>query len=346
MRLMFVGDLSSGEHFFSFGHGPRSLIDRGERIFDRVESLFRQADYVVGNLEGPTSDNGLRENDPLSWVFRASPFTIDQLVDANINILSVANNHSMQHGPDAFDETVRLLRSSKIHVIGIENSDPLILRKDGLEVGLLAYSCVPDNEYPGEEKYSPFNLEICLQQTRDLSDQVDCVIVCLHWGEEGQGEPTKEQRSIARKLRSAGANFIVGHHPHVMYEIEPAVCGLVAYSLGNFVFDLPWDKRMRMSGVLDLDLSEMSRSNSQRSYEASFWPVSIRKDGKPQLTSNNPQTISLLEPKVYGGYANQSLHCQGMRKFIYLFMNLARGRTLLKLKFLAWKLKCKLKAQR
>lgn len=343
MRLMFVGDLSLGEHFFSFGHGPRSLIERGENIFDGVDQLFAGADYVIGNLEGPMSDSGLRKNDPLSRVFRASPCTIDQLISANIRILSVANNHSMQHGPAAFDDTVRALESANIHVIGKKDSDPLVLIKDDLKVGILSYSCVLDNEYPGKERYSKFDLNTCIKETKSLSEQVNCVIIYLHWGEEGEGEPTSSQRKIAKELVSAGANFIIGHHPHVIYEIEPTDKGLIAYSLGNFVFDLPWDRRMLSSGVLDLRLSEMVELKRSCSYDAKFWPVSINKSGKPKLSSIYPLLITRLKPDIYGGYLNPVLENQFIKKITYILVNLCRGNTSLKVKFLVWKLKCKMK---
>jgi poly-gamma-glutamate synthesis protein (capsule biosynthesis protein) len=343
---MFVGDISLGEHFFSFGHGPRSLIEKNVSIFDHVKPVFEQADCVIGNLEGPISDIALKRNDPRSKVFRGSPASVSQLKNANINILSVANNHSMQHGAEAFDETVNLLRDLGISVIGIKGEPPLVVTKNDLSIGFLAYSDVPDNEYKDQEKYRTLDIDKCVEDIESTSSNTDVLVVVLHWGIEGRSGPTEDQMAKAKIFREAGADFIIGHHPHVMYEIEPFENGLTAYSLGNFVFDLPWDKRMKKSGILDINIERCRCSKDTIPYRALFWEVGILNNGTPFLSKGHPEKIDDIKKSVYGGFKNQKLSFQLARKISYFIFNIFRGNTSLKLKFLIWKIKCKLQIQR
>lgn len=337
MRLMFVGDISLGEHYFSFGHGPRSLVEKGEYLFKGVEQVFAEADYVIGNLEGPLSDINYIPTDPLSRVFRGSPCSVAQLKQAGINILNLANNHSLQHGDVCFCDTVERLHACGLKTIGLRNwgleDDNLILDDgNGITVGVVAASCVPDNVDPDQQRYNRFDLDRLCMQVQLLTKRCVAVVVILHWGIEGHTKGDVKQKSIARRLIEYGARIVVGHHPHVFFEVEKLEGCVLAYSLGDFVFDLPWDSRLRKSGILDICISTNGSIDS-----VFIWPLTLNVNGIPKI-SGKPITIE--KNGLFALYrCGQMLKFQSLKKFIFMALFLLNGDTITKLRFLSWKIK-------
>lgn len=340
MRMMFVGDISLGEHFFSFGHGPRTFIENGEDIFGGVRHVLSKAEFVVGNLEGPLSDIGYKSKDPLRRVFRGSPASLKQLCEAGVNILNLANNHSLQHGKDCFFDTLHRLKESGIQTIGsvgqLVPANALIIKgKGGQSVGLIAASDIRDNTDPGQDIYAKFNREDVCKAVQNLSRKCESIIVVLHWGIEGNTGPTATQRAIAGRLVRAGADLIIGHHPHVFFEIERIKGSLIAYSLGNFVFDLPWERKLTHSGILDLEIHSDGSINSIK-----IWPVRIKPNGLP--TACQQPTYMPVEATKFDLYHNSGgLKFQGFKKLVFFLLCLLKGDSLVKIRFLLWKLKGK-----
>ncbi|RJP41177.1 MAG: CapA family protein [Desulfobacteraceae bacterium] len=335
---MFVGDISLGEHFLSFGHGPRTMFEEGEDIFKNVRCVFSSADFVIGNIEGPLSDIGYKQKDPLSRVFRGSPLSIKQLYDAGVNVVNVANNHSLQHGKECFLDTQRRLQEVGIKTIGLADqlkpeNTKLITGTDGCRVCLLAASDVVDNTCPNQDLYAYYNEDRLNNAVKVLSKQFGVVIVILHWGHEGETRANKAQKIAAKKLIQSGADLIVGHHPHVFFEIERIDSGVVAYSIGNFVFDLPWDRKLRRTGILDVEITRDTGLS-----DIKVWPVYIDTHGQPLCAKralyipNNVKNFDLY--KHSGRLSNQAL-----KKMAYFFYFILKGHTLLKLRFLIWKIR-------
>ena len=341
MRLMFVGDISLGEHFFSFGHGPRSFIESGHFVFENVVEVLSQADFVIGNLEGPLSDIGYSPMKPTSRVFRGSPDSVAQLKRAGINILSMANNHSLQHGEDCFEETARNLKQAGIKVAGLSDKGKLGIRSividgDGARFAVIAASAVPDNERVDQSAYNRFSSELICNEIQSIKDECDFVIIILHWGVEGPTAAGDDQKNLANLFVECGATIVVGHHPHVFFEIEYKTDMLVAYSLGNFVFDLPWDWRLRKSGIVDVDVDKAGRI-----LDVCVWPVTLSAHGVPGVTGKPVQLFPADES--YFLYKNEGdLKYQWLHKAIYLAFFLWKGCTIVKLRFLAWKIKQKI----
>lgn len=341
MRLMFVGDISLGEHFFSFGHGPRTVIESGHFVFENVAKVLSQADFVIGNLEGPLSDIGYSPMNPTSRVFRGSPSSVAQLKRAGFTILSVANNHSLQHGGACFEDTVWNLEQAGIKVAGLSDKGKLgissiVIDGDGARFCVIAASAVPDNERVEQDEYNRSSPELICSEIHSIKDKCDFVIIILHWGVEGHTAAGDDQKNLANLFVECGATIVVGHHPHVFFEIEYKVNTLVAYSLGNFVFDLPWDWRLRKSGILDVDIDKDGRILDVR-----VWPVALNTNGVPELTGKSIHIDPAEES--YFLYKNKgNLKYQWFHKAIYLFAFLWKGRTFVKLRFLAWKIKQKI----
>lgn len=328
MRLMLVGDISCGEHFFSFGHGPRSSVERGEDLFAGVRSLLSQADAVIGNLEGPLSDHGLDENDPLSRVFRGSPQTAQQLRDAGITVLSMANNHAAQHGPVCFTDTVKILEENGISVAGVgpDLNQVIVEPRPARPIAVFAASEVDEAYLPNQRLYTRLDRSRMLDCVREAAQSGRIVVVSLHWGEEGRLTRSSDQANYARELITAGASIVAGHHPHVLFAIERVTTGVAAYSLGNFVFDLPWDHRLRRAAILDVTFGE-ERSIA----DVRIWPVQLARDGRPSLDS---KPVPLAGPPCDFYPDGGRLRAQTLRKSCYFMANLTLGETRLKVSFL------------
>ncbi|MHB9019560.1 MAG: CapA family protein, partial [Minisyncoccota bacterium] len=169
------------------------------------------------------------------------------------------NNHIWDYGKDALLDTLKILKENNILSVGaVENLDEAnsLVIKEVREnkIGFLAYTDLYSNSFEAGRDYpgiSSFDLEKVSKQISEIkaSGAVDIIFVSLHWGDEYEGIAGEKQKEISRKLIDAGADVIVGHHPHVVQEFEEYGGGLIFYSLGNFVFDQNFSEET-MSGYL------------------------------------------------------------------------------------------------
>jgi len=254
MRIMFVGDINLGEYYTSFGHGPRTYLEHSD-VFAEVRELFSEADLVVGNLEAPLTTSNFNKDEPESVVLRGHPRHAKLLWDAGFRVLQVANNHTVQHGKQGFDETVEVLKGAGIKVVGLNLQEPVTIELAGERVGFLAASDVPDNTDQGQQCYQRLNLAF-LEKVKASVAKVDHLFVLLHWGLESSTTPMEYQLKLMETLSDAGVRGIIGSHPHLFYEVRQDDSSVYAPSLGNFVFDLCWDQRLLQSGVLDVQIDD------------------------------------------------------------------------------------------
>jgi len=205
--------------------------------------VLREADLTFGNLEGPISSRGTNQGSMYS--FRADPGVIEGLKFAGFDILSLANNHIWDWGGDALSDTVVLLQENGIETVGAgrnygEANRPVIKKVNDFTVALLAYTDLYPSSFRATEQapgISSFSEQAMQAAVGELKKETDIVVISLHWGEEYAGEPSASQRTVARSFIDAGADIVIGHHPHVIQEVETYKDGWIAYSLGNFIFD-------------------------------------------------------------------------------------------------------------
>lgn len=261
--------------------------ERPDGPFAHVRDILQSADLTVGNLECTISDLG--EAGAKSYTFRAPPLAASGLATAGFDLVSLANNHSLDFGPDALLDTIETLRVSSVEAVGGGRNDEeayryRVLTTNGVRVAFLGLAEVPsDGEYDmrvwtaaAEKPGIAWVDEDRLATTvREAAEVADLVVVMFHFGVEGSPEPSARQRQIARSAIDAGANLVLGSHPHVVQEIEKYNDGLIAYSLGNFVFD-GFEGVSNESGIL-LGTFAVDRSISWR-----IEPVSIGWDGLPR----------------------------------------------------------------
>jgi poly-gamma-glutamate capsule biosynthesis protein CapA/YwtB (metallophosphatase superfamily) len=237
--LLFVGDV-----MLSRGVGAR-MQSEGDWTFPFTEigETLAAADLTFGNLECPVSDVGRNRHHLYS--FRADPRAIEGLKFAGFDVMSVANNHSYDWGTKALLDTERRLREAGIRPVGAGANDleahyPVLVDLGGLRIAFLAYvnidpkeaTAAPDR--PGVAWLEP---ERALADIRFARPLADIVVVGLHWGVEYATRPRRSQIELAHQMIDAGADLIVGGHPHVVQPLEEYHGRWIAYSLGNFVFD-------------------------------------------------------------------------------------------------------------
>lgn len=251
--LAAVGDVNLGDRVgLAIGaYGPRYP-------WVSVAPVLRRADLAVGNLECTVSTRGA----PLGgkrYTFRGRPAALAAAGGfAGLDVVSLANNHSLDYGREAFIDTIRHATRAGISVAGGGSNlaaarRPSVQEMGGLRVAFLAYSDVRPLGFDAGSGFagtSPAFPEIIAPDVRRARRNADVVVVYFHWGEERTFRPNERQRVLARLALSSGATVVLGAHPHVLQPVErPRPRKLVVWSLGNFVFGATSPGTQR-SGIL------------------------------------------------------------------------------------------------
>lgn len=223
--------------------------------FDLVRRELRQKDLLFGNLETVLTTSG----DPSCkrWVNTNPPEAGTYLRDAGFDILSVANNHTLDLGRIGFEKTLDVLESHGIAYVGGARGDTpprgLVVERNGIRLGFLGYTSGMFRSPPGVT-VSRLNKRRIIRDIKALKDLCDSIVVSLHWGTENVYYPSPNQIKLARSLIDSGASLILGHHSHTIQGLERYKDGLIAYSLGNFQFDIElFKERIKSSMILSVD---------------------------------------------------------------------------------------------
>lgn len=267
LNLAAVGDISLGDHPVCVGHGMRNAFTKhGEGILRCIQTNFQEVDLTIGNLEGVTSNIGLKRHWLPSYEMRGNPEHLTWLKKSRINVLSIANNHAMQHGIDAFYDMKTCLEDLGFGVIGVEDSAcatlPYYIKHDNVRSTIFAISTRPEEWAKDRIPYSlRRNTDSILAETAKLRDECSGFLICsIHWGLEFLTYPGEEQITLGHQLIDAGVDVILGHHPHVLQPIEEYKNGIIFYSLGNFVFDL-WPKETKLTAIAKISLNKTEKHN-------------------------------------------------------------------------------------
>ena len=239
VSIIFAGDVMLDD-------GPGQTIASGGDPLAPFSALLSRADYRIGNLEcsiaGPSSGKPL---DNKIYSFRAAPATT-RVLQGRFDAMGVANNHSGDYGPDAFMETLQHVNDAGIATFGGgRNAEqahaPHWIVRNGLRIAVLAYSEFKPRSFEAGANHPGVAWSEDTQVVADIRAArkagADVVIPFMHWGWEREGQPDARQRQLARTMIDAGADVVVGGHPHVTQGSEYYKGKLIVYSLGNFVFD-------------------------------------------------------------------------------------------------------------
>ena len=229
-----------------------------------LRPAFAGADVVIGNLEVQLTRSGLGATRLARNMMRGDPEYAPLLRQIGFDVLAVANNHAMQHGPEAFAETVATLRAAGIAVAGLRGTQPWTATpvycrtQSGAVVGVLAYSFRPRQYGMGDPCYATGSEPLILDDIARLGAEVEHVVVSLHWGEEFTNQPSAAEVRFADDVIRAGAKLLIGHHPHVARPVVARQDGCIAYSLGNAVSDMVWRSEFRHGLALRCRLGQTS----------------------------------------------------------------------------------------
>lgn len=282
VTITMVGDLYLG------GWVEKTLLTNPSYPFLYTQEIFSQGDLLFGNLESPLSlhDEIFMEK---TFLLRAHPDTVQTLVAGGFDALTLANNHIMDYGPVALADTITLLDKYGIKHAGagmtLKAARSLaILEKNGLKVALLAFNNSLPLEFnagisrPGTAKG---DRDYISKDVKEASAFADLVIVSFHWSAEHLKTPKNYQRSLGKLCIDSGADLVFGHHPHVIQGIERYKDGLIAYSLGNFVF-ASYSQKVREAIILQVKMGPSGLKEARiypiniNNYEVKFRPQRLR----------------------------------------------------------------------
>lgn len=257
--LMAFGDINLGRSV-----GQRLLHGELDYPFGSMGSTLRSADIVFANLESPLSDQAGETESPVSnVVFCGPPVAASVLHKGGVSVVSTANNHAYDYGLKGVKETIRFLREQQIAFAGTSegNSDsmfaPAIVERNGIRVGFLGYTQLVNIQGEWRGNISLYDSERAENEIHALKEKADFVVASYHGGTEYADAPDEQSVLQMRALIDAGADLVLGHHPHVPQGMELYKDKLIVYSLGNFVFYQPQYTWARRSYGLELSLQKI-----------------------------------------------------------------------------------------
>jgi poly-gamma-glutamate synthesis protein (capsule biosynthesis protein) len=287
VKLTAVGDVMLGDSPFCLGHGVKSKIKRKgiDYYVKEILKITDKSDFNFANLECILSGKGRNKLWIGSEEMRGTKSFLHLIDKAKWNIINVANNHIFQHGYAAYYDTVKELKRLGIIVIGDDSQDAefnlAVVEKKGIRIGFVGFS-LHYEQYHRKQKI-PYSLRLSYDQIikeiyRIKKAFQGSLVVSLHWGYEFMEQPSLSQQEFAHHLIDLGAILILGHHAHVVQGFEIYKNGLIAYNLGNFIFD-QFHEKNRDTIALSVDISKTGVENF------SLIPMVIDSDYCPRVAT-------------------------------------------------------------
>jgi len=266
IKLSFVGDIQMS------GKIAELISKNGDDYpFHYVKSMFEQDDLTVANLETPITTGGTPAEDK-QFVFKSAPSSAGALGKAGIDMVTLANNHVLDHGVSGLMDTIKHLDAAGIRYFGAGKDEDeafkiTYVECKGKRIALLGFSRVlPKTSWFAKGKNpgvaETYNSAMAHAKIAEARKEADFVIVTVHWGIEKADKPNAVQKQLAREYVDAGADLIIGSHPHVLQGFEQYKGKWIAYSLGNFVF---------------------TRSSNPMTWETAVLQVTLNRDGSCAL---------------------------------------------------------------
>lgn len=249
VSVTFAGDILFDENYSVMA----ALVGNGGNIVNGIDSklidIMSDSDIMMINNEFPYSNRGTPTANK-TFTFRAKPETVNYLCDMDVDVVSLANNHAYDYGEEAFIDTMDTLSSAGIAYVGAgrnidEASSAVFYIVNNMKIGILSATQIEKGDYPdtkGATDSSPgvfrcWNNDRLLKKISEVKEECDYLIVYIHWGTESETEPDWAQIEQAPEMATAGADLIIGDHPHVLQPISVVKGVPVVYSLGNFWFN-------------------------------------------------------------------------------------------------------------
>jgi len=264
VRLAFGGDCAFTEDL------SEAIEQRGHEPFGDTVEVLRAADIAMVNLESVLApkDAPSRPHRPGAPILRGSPSVAPALARAGIDIVSVANNHAFDRGTEGLRASLDTLRNAGVRSVGggLSSDDalrPEILEVRGVRVGFLAFTETLNHRPDGSAAVAMIRKE-AVGHIQALRSKVDVLVVSMHWGDQHTIDIAPRQVWWAHEAVEAGADVVVGHHPHILQGVEVYQGSAVLYSLGNFLWGRHRGKPAH-AAIAELDVrKKLPRVNSFR----------------------------------------------------------------------------------
>lgn len=242
ITLLFAGDVYLSNHVlqaYDKAEGIHGVLDDG------IRAEIDEADIFMVNQEFPFTERGTQAADK-QYTFRLPHDRLHLMNEMGIDIVTLANNHILDFGPEGITDSIAALNEAGIKYVGagedLEEAKKLeIIEVGGRKIGFIgtsrvymAASWAAGDNHPGV--FSTYDPTLAIEEIKKADELVDVLVVYVHWGVERETTPKEYQRVMARQYIDAGADMIIGSHPHVLQPLEYYKEKPIMYSMGNFVF--------------------------------------------------------------------------------------------------------------
>jgi len=289
VSIAIMGDILLGDTVYPYleRHGL-------DYPYKEIKPILEEVDVAVGNLEFAVTTRGVRENK--TWTFRAGPEVLPPMKEAGFDAVSLANNHAIDYGRQGLLDTLDHLGQAGMGLFGAGRNEeeaysPWVYEKGGKKFAFLGFSRIVRSEswkaagdQPGVAE--THQKEHALEAIKRAKETNDVVIVYPHWGIENTTKVEPYQRNLAKDYIDAGADLVIGAHPHMLQGLEMYNGKWIMYSLGNFIFQTIEDRPLTWETVI---------------FEARF-----AKDGQVSLKLH-PFLTTAAQPKKMSAAAEKRL---------------------------------------
>jgi hypothetical protein len=276
LRLLAVGDISL-------------KTDENSNPFRGVMPVLQTGDILFGNLETVLTERTTKAQKSVS--ISSAPWKLKYLKEAGFDLLNLANNHILDCNSQGLKDTLEELRKQNIRSIGAGSGDywrgSTVIDCNGISIGFWGYNQTGFSDPETGLFINGISSDAIVRDIQAMSARCDVVVVSLHWGTENVSYPSPSQIELAHSLIDAGADVILGHHPHVIQGIENYGGGLIAYSLGNFQFQYDVSGKTSDLGCrTDYSMILSLRFGKEGLISHDIIPVLIDSSYRPQLTAD------------------------------------------------------------
>jgi len=322
VSLVAVGDIS-------YSRGVERIVIKQNNTnypFLKIQDYLKSVDLVFGNLETPITQGP--EIPDFEMIFRSNPGTEQALKQAGFSILSLANNHTPNFGEKGLKDTFNFFANAGIKYVGAGQNEqeayqPVYIEKRGIKFAFLAYNdtdVVPAYYEASVNRAGTAFMRVdkMTEAVKEAKRKADFVIVSMHAGTEYAGKPNKSQVNFAHAAIDAGADLVIGHHPHVVQTMEKYKGKFIFYSLGNFVFDQPQSEETKEGLAVKVYFAKNGINR------ISLLPVVMENLAQPRMADKNEAdkisqrlNFSLASQNVYSWNNDNNNFEKVIREAIY-----------------------------
>jgi len=322
--LRIIGDINLTEGAFDVGIGIGSKLKQGLDPFKNIER--NAEDKWIGNFEGVAATVSSRRG-VAAEMFRTKPEMLRRL--RHCDYYGVANNHVMEHGDEAFGQTLNAIEGFGSEYFGSNENKSLTFEHQGKKISLTAFSLRPDN-FTDKPLYCslPENCEIAVELQRIKSKGSNFHIAFVHGGIEFINYPYNDEKKFYRSIIDMGYDMVIGMHPHVLQGYEVWHGKHIFYSIGNFLFNMPWNKT-KYGAMVTVDFAG---AKPKVGYEYihigdDLQPIVVGENDVPEdcrFGYLNKLLVINEENEKYFAHANEALHAYRKANYKWILGNLIK----------------------